>query len=318
MNAEIKKAFGEAVLKNDVETARLMIAQGVKVNEPMECPSGLKVHPIFVAAENNYVEMLELLLNAGADPDTRNEFEETPLIHFVCGACPPDSVKALIEAGADVNARARNGSTPLLTAALWSSPESVRLLLEAGAHVNVFDQEDRYTPYELTLAETDAACLDAAKQCRELLAAAGALEVVSLDVEEAPMISPLNAEFLRAVLHRDCCRAKAALDAGADINATDRYGTMAMQQVMDGHDAEMAKLLQEHGAAPEQIVSALKNPWKPCRNKKYDLMAYLLAQLDAEHYEEVKEYWDGLISGLPGYGEAYGELFGYEEDDYWA
>lgn len=318
MNAEIKKAFREAVFENDVETARLMIAQGVKVNEPMECPSGLKVHPIFVAAENNCVGMLELLLNAGADPDTRNEFDDTPLIDFVCGACPPESVKALIEAGADVNARARNGSTPLLVAALWSSPESVRLLLEAGAHVNVFDHEDGYTPYELTWKETDAACLDAAKRCRELLSAAGALDVVSLDVEEAPMISPLNAEFLRAVLHRDCCRAKAALDAGADINATDRYGTMAMQQVMDGHDAEMAKLLLERGAAPEQIVSALENPWKPCRNKKYDLMAYLLAQLDAERVEDVKNYWDVLISSLPGYGEAYGELFGYEEDDYWA
>lgn len=316
MNAEIKTAFEEAVWKNDVATARLMIAQGANVNEPMELLSGSKIHPIFVATSNNCVEMLELLLSAGVEPDTRNEFDETPLID--CDESPPAIVKALIEAGADVNARARNGYTPLLEAALWSSPESVRLLLEAGAHINVLDHEEGHTPYELTLEEERDAWLEAAGQCRELLLAAGALEVVSLDIEEAPMISPLNGEFLRAVLHRDCCRAKAALDAGADINATDRYGTMAMQQVMDGHDEEMAKLLLERGAAPEQIVSALKKPWKPCLNKKYDLMAYLLAQLDAEHYEEVKKYWDDKISGWLGDGEAYCELFGYEEDDYWA
>lgn len=87
MNEEIKKAFGEAVLKNDVETARLMIAQGVKVNEQMELPRGSKIHPIFEASSNNCVEMLELLLSAGAEPDTRNEFDETPLIDDVCGAC---------------------------------------------------------------------------------------------------------------------------------------------------------------------------------------------------------------------------------------
>lgn len=68
-----------------------MIAQGTKVNEPMERPSGLKIHPIFVAAGNNCVEMLELLLSEGAEPNTRNEFEETPLIHHVWGHILPVS-----------------------------------------------------------------------------------------------------------------------------------------------------------------------------------------------------------------------------------
>jgi ankyrin repeat protein len=50
------------------------------------------------------------------------------------------SVKALIRAGADVNARDESGATPLMHAALVAGPQVVRRLLDAGAAVNTANQ----------------------------------------------------------------------------------------------------------------------------------------------------------------------------------
>ena len=51
-------------------------------------------------------------------------------------------VRALIEAGADVNARAENGLIPLILSAQNGHLEVVRALIEAGAYVNAKDRSD--------------------------------------------------------------------------------------------------------------------------------------------------------------------------------
>ena len=59
-------------------------------------------------------------------------------------------VKLLLDAGADVNAVAEDGRTALLNA-IWSadsSPAVVAALVEAGADLSVTDSEYRLTPQE--------------------------------------------------------------------------------------------------------------------------------------------------------------------------
>ena len=54
----------------------------------------------------------------------------------------PDVVKALISAGAKVNAKDKDGATPLHAAALFNSnPDVVKALISAGAKLNA---KDRY------------------------------------------------------------------------------------------------------------------------------------------------------------------------------
>jgi ankyrin repeat protein len=89
------------------------------------------------------------LLELGADPDgdSANPFQVRPL-HSAVAVRDPESVRALLAAGADPNVRQQGGYTPLHGAAHNGDAELCRLLLEHGA-----DREARtdagQTPAEL-------------------------------------------------------------------------------------------------------------------------------------------------------------------------
>lgn len=65
-------------------------------------------------------------------------------------------VKILIDAGADVNARDRTGSTTLMFAASGPFPDTVALLLDRGAQINAIDGNEHFTPLMWAAAEGQA------------------------------------------------------------------------------------------------------------------------------------------------------------------
>jgi len=83
-------------------------------------------------------ESVEALIAAGADPDRRDEGPNgwTPLLHAVHKE-QAGAVRVLIASGADVNRAAPNGLTPLMLAASQGEAEIVELLLDAGADPHV-------------------------------------------------------------------------------------------------------------------------------------------------------------------------------------
>ena len=102
----------------------------------MNLSDDFRFTPLITAAGFNNRESVTLLINAGADVNSRTVHGETALAraaYFGHEKC----VKALIEAGANVNARNKRKETPLICALKKSRFRCVEELLQAGADVNI-------------------------------------------------------------------------------------------------------------------------------------------------------------------------------------
>jgi hemoglobin len=103
------------------------------------------------AAGAGCLEVVALLLRLGADPDIQGRGSHNPL-YCVANECAsetgPDIVRALVRAGANVNAHSGvTRATALHMAARRGHIEIARALLESGAEVNARDRKG-HTPFQ--------------------------------------------------------------------------------------------------------------------------------------------------------------------------
>ena len=138
------------------ETVRALLDAGVNVDEKNEGDP-----PALASATlGGHIETMKLLIDAGADPRSMDK-EGQPIIHGAVLGTPllikrdleanlKDErkleeevterhfkvVQLLVSAGADVNARADNDWTPLMSGVVTSDPKVLSLLIDAGADVN--------------------------------------------------------------------------------------------------------------------------------------------------------------------------------------
>ena len=105
------------------------------------------ITPLYLASEGHYPKdcsIHRLLLELGADVNARANNGWTPL-HNASTYGNPEVVCVLLERGADINARAEDDSTPLHRASCSSNEtlEVVRLLLENGADAKAKDKDGK-------------------------------------------------------------------------------------------------------------------------------------------------------------------------------
>lgn len=87
---------------------------------------------------NNFIEMVKLLLENGADVNARGRYKETALT-IASYNNNIELVKLLLDNGADVNAGNKYGYTALMWASTKWNKDIVKLLLDNGADVNARD-----------------------------------------------------------------------------------------------------------------------------------------------------------------------------------
>lgn len=120
-----------AAQSDDLETADLLIGAGAQVSTAND----YGITPLMLASENGSAAMIEKLLKAGAKPNAVPPTGETALM-TAARTGKPGAVQALLVHGADVNAKEPSlGQTALMWAAAQGHSEVVQLLVEGGADV---------------------------------------------------------------------------------------------------------------------------------------------------------------------------------------
>ncbi|MEX0676079.1 MAG: ankyrin repeat domain-containing protein, partial [Pirellulales bacterium] len=136
--AELADSALEVASRNGrIEAAKLLMEAGVRPDAGM---AG--------AASGGHSEILNLLLDKGANVNVRLSDGSTPL-HLAARSGGLNTVRLLLGRGADPNATDNKGETPLHSAiAGHSDLESIRLLVQSGANLDVGNEEG-VTPVRL-------------------------------------------------------------------------------------------------------------------------------------------------------------------------
>jgi ankyrin repeat protein len=189
-------------------------------------------------------EDLRRMLDQGFDPNSATRVGHlTPLM---MAAPDASKMKLLLDRGAHIDERSKNGYTALMMAALSTdSTPAIRLLLSRGAHVHPAAGSDPplYNAYPAALA----ALAGNAESVRLLRQAGDAVDDVinyaGLD-PAAPLLLIASMEGTPAEIDV----ARALLDGGASVNRPDLEGLTPLFWAVLANKVDMARLLLDRGA----------------------------------------------------------------------
>jgi len=184
-------------------------------------------------------------------------------------------LRALLDDGAPVDVRSRARQTPLGEAAERGNVESLRLLLQRGAAADTPAKANR-TPLALAVlqarVETARALIEAgadplaggparsAVQIAAARARSRSFETLVQAVGEAPVRQTvLDAMLVRAAAAGRQDRVAELLELGARAQAT-AFGESALFAAVTARHAPLARLLLEHGAAPDARARGAATP----------------------------------------------------------
>ena len=145
-DVNLKRYVGDTALMfaartGNEKTVNALLRAGANPNAQVMSPHAGEITPLTSAINSdapNRVEIAKLLIGAKAEINPKGDFVASPLLSAVEDL---EMVKLLIASGAKVNQQNFRGATPLMIAAGAGTPAVVRYLLEKGADVNARDRE---------------------------------------------------------------------------------------------------------------------------------------------------------------------------------
>jgi ankyrin repeat protein len=237
-------------------------------------------------------------------------------------AASPGAMRRLIESGADVNARCKNGLTVLSAIVRNASCcffydhliEMLIELIDAGADVNAFgtlhDIADCLDVYKNAgAAELLMCCIKAGadfaapgsngdpawlstahrddvyhtRLIKELF---GEIQnTFGSDTSQRRRMSALDAELMINAYYGSPCRIKSLVQMGANVNARSGHGYTPLMFAVGG-EPDMVKALMDFGADPEALNNYGESPMSlalcRCENEQRDQIINLLAAAGAK------------------------------------
>jgi ankyrin repeat protein len=225
------ETFFQAIRAGDASTLRTLSAGSVNVKDKLDTT------PLHYAAIYGNTESVRILLEHGADPNARNKSGVTPLIF---AAYDFEKTKLLVEKGADVNARSAKGMTPILVAtSVYGNTATVRYLLEKGASAKAASADDD-DPLQNAASKGDTEMV-------RLLLAKGA---DPHRVDQAGQTALFDSLFAP-----DPERVKILIDAGSNVNVANTFAGKVKNGPIDL--IHMTPVFLAAPDAPPTIVRAL-------------------------------------------------------------
>ena len=248
------------------ETVRyLVVVEGAQLDHVSDDYNHTALHG---AADNYQADVVQVLIDAGADIEARDNTGCSPLLtssnrEFDCDVI----VKKLVEAGARVRAMNTKGQTCLHLAAYFGNISHVRYFVGLPeVDVNHVDTNGRTALHEAAqrgCADVVQVLIDAGADievrdndgCSPLLAASSTGELVSLKklVEAGAGVRAVDTEartclhLAASSRHTETVRYLVGLPE-MDVNHVDTNGRIALHEAAQRGCADMVQVLVEHGA----------------------------------------------------------------------
>lgn len=187
------------------------------------------------AAARGKLSLVQLLLQHGADANTRRDGEVSALVK-AADAGHVAVVLELLAQEADPNWRNRNGQTALFSSSMRGHNQVVKALLEGGANVKARDKEGRTALSFLASEKPGKWNLETLK----LLLENGADVEVRDQVERTPLLWAATAGNVQL--------ANILLEYGANIAAANNRGRTALHLASESNHQDLVELLLRRGA----------------------------------------------------------------------
>ena len=246
--ATLPGAVSNMIENGEIAKVKSWLDKGGKVNA-----RGTGDQPALMdAAAYGQLEMVRFLLAHGANPKLRDATNSTVLYqicrqeHWVnlagvdfTAERQAAMITALIDAGADPRAINRGNQTPLIVAVRYAASRAdtnlaaVRVLLERGADPDVRDSSDERTALYYAVMTTRNRAIVALILARK--------PDLSIRFNGTPILN-------LAANTSDVETVKLLLDAGADVNATDKDGFTPLMGSAVRMNPDLVKLLLSRGA----------------------------------------------------------------------
>lgn len=189
------------------------------------------VTPLMYASQWGYRDIAELLLKNGANPNLA-PFDGNTALHASVKAGNDSIAELLLDYNAEVNVANRKGLTPLHYAVWYGFPYLTDLLIYHGADVNAQDNHGN-TPLML-------AVYNGTNLCTTLLLESGA----NPDIQDNEGKSPL----MVAAQFNDTLLSKLLLSYNADIKLHDKKNATALALAIANRSSQTIQLLLENNA----------------------------------------------------------------------